>query len=270
MSNSKVIFRTETAGADISDDHRKIILDFAEKNGLSIDDKHVTGFLDKLGNVSAVVKYDGWIHLLNKTDSFNGIEFKYSETKSIVPGSIKTVYEWIECLIYRKDREHPIVVREHFSDLFAPEHEFWEKPNRVMRQIALSECARVAFGISGIRDEYSLPTLDGVIKKHQGIVPDTFEKPVRVIDAPNANNVIPLKEVGQEPKATCENEIADELKIPIDTFISSIIKHPAVFKTPNTIIDQLGTRYQGVSLDYAIKVFEKALSDYSITSSAQS
>lgn len=272
MSNllSKVFFRTEIADAKVTDEHRQIIVDFAEKNSLNIEDKHLTGFLDKLGNVSVVVKYDGWIHLLNKTETFDGMEFKYSDSKSIVPATIKSVYDWIDCVIYRKDREHPIVVREHFSDLYSTDHDYWEKPNRVLRQIALAECARVAFGISGIRDEYSLPSLDSVTSRKGNPIPANFEKPVRIIDtaAPAVNNVVSIMEA-TTTSSPQEISISAEEREPIDLFIRNLTQHPAAFSTPKTIIDQLGTRYSGHSLQYAVQEYEKALNEFNKKSSAQ-
>ncbi|RYY74426.1 MAG: hypothetical protein EOO52_12745 [Gammaproteobacteria bacterium] len=268
ITNSKIHFRTELPETSVKDEHEKIIRDFAEKNNLSLDDKHVSGFLDRNGFVSAVVKYDGWIHLLNKTEAFDGIDFSFSERVTQVPVTQKAVYEWVECIIHRKDRAHPIKVREHFTDLYSTEHDYWEKPNRVMRQIALSECARVAFGISGIRDEYSLPSLSEGIRSSR-LTQSSFETPVRIVDTLPTSNVVPFKETPTVDSSLCHLQISDEDKEPIDKFISSITQHPAVFSTPKTIIDQLGTRYSGVALDYAVKVYEKAFEEFSQTSGAK-
>jgi hypothetical protein len=65
-------------------------------------------------------------------------------------------HEWIECVIFRKDRQKPIVIREFFSEVvrnanFATP---WDThPNRMHRHKTLIQCARVAFGFAGIYDD---------------------------------------------------------------------------------------------------------------------
>ena len=68
----------------------------------------------------------------------------------------KTVHDWIECVISRKDRKEPTVVREFFDEVIrelgykTP----WDThPNRMHRHKALIQCARIAFGFAGIYDE---------------------------------------------------------------------------------------------------------------------
>ena len=83
---------------------------------------------------------------------------------------------WIECVIYRKDRKHPISIREYLDEVYRPPAEPWvdiwengqrtgqkEKrkfngpwqshTKRMLRHKAMIQCARVAFGFVGIYDQ---------------------------------------------------------------------------------------------------------------------
>jgi len=57
------------------------------------------------------------------------------------------------CRIHRKDRARPCVVTEYFSECFRNTDPWRQFPARMLRHKALIQCARVAFGFSGIQDE---------------------------------------------------------------------------------------------------------------------
>jgi hypothetical protein len=76
--------------------------------------------------------------LLNQHPQFNGLVFTQSDT--LIDG----VPEWIECAIYRKDREVPTTVREYLTEVKG-ENEIWKKmPRRMLRHRALQQCVRLA------------------------------------------------------------------------------------------------------------------------------
>ena len=61
--------------------------------------------------------------------------------------------EWVDCLIYRKDRDRPTVVREYLDEVYREpmgQNGFagpWQShPKRFLRHKALIQCARLAFG----------------------------------------------------------------------------------------------------------------------------
>ena len=90
------------------------------------------------GNWEVFITVDGCSKILNQNKQFSGLTFSQSE--SVVDG----VPEWIECSIFRKDRIHPITVREYFSEVRG-EHEIWKKmPRRMLRHKALQQCVRLA------------------------------------------------------------------------------------------------------------------------------
>ena len=88
----------------------------------------------------AYITVEGYSKLLNNQPAFDGIAFSQSEeTANGIP-------LWMECTIYRKDRSHPIVVREYFDEVKG-EQEIWQKmPRRMLRHRVMQQCARLAVG----------------------------------------------------------------------------------------------------------------------------
>ncbi len=102
--------------------------------------------LEPLQPVLLVVGVDGWSKILNAQPQFDGMQFlEASEQVDNVPA-------WIECTIYRKDRTVPVAVKEYFQEVRG-EHMSWlTHPRRMLRHKALTQCARLAFSLSGIYD----------------------------------------------------------------------------------------------------------------------
>lgn len=102
--------------------------------------------IEPLQPVLLVVGVDGWSKILNAQPQFDGMQFlEASEQVDNVPA-------WIECTIYRKDRTVPVAVKEYFQEVQG-EHMAWlTHPRRMLRHKALTQCARLAFSLSGIYD----------------------------------------------------------------------------------------------------------------------
>ena len=84
------------------------------------------------------ITIEGCSKLLNQHPQFNGLHFTQADT--LVDG----LPEWIECSIYRKDREVPTTVREYLAEVKG-ENEIWKKmPRRMLRHRALQQCVRLA------------------------------------------------------------------------------------------------------------------------------
>jgi hypothetical protein len=84
------------------------------------------------------ITIEGCSKLLNEHPQFNGLVFTQAET--LIDG----LPEWIECSIYRKDREVPTTVREYLAEVRG-ENEIWRKmPRRMLRHRALQQCVRLA------------------------------------------------------------------------------------------------------------------------------
>jgi len=126
----------------------------ADQYGLNPWTKEIYAYPDKNNGIVPVVGVDGWSRIMNSHPQMDGIDFRYSEATLTHKG--KLAYEWIECVITRKDRTKPIVVREYFDEVvrtlnFATP---WDThPKRLHRHKSEIQCARVAFGFAGIYDE---------------------------------------------------------------------------------------------------------------------
>lgn len=116
--------------------------------------KEIYAYPDKQNGIVPVVGVDGWSRIINEHPALDGIEFNYAENVSQHKG--KKVHEWIECVIYRKDRTRPTTIREDFDEVVrnANFSTPWDThPKRMHRHKALIQCARIAFGFAGLYDE---------------------------------------------------------------------------------------------------------------------
>ena len=90
------------------------------------------------GQWQVFITIEGCAKLLNQHPQFNGLLFNQANT--LIDG----VPEWIECSIYRKDREVPTTVREYYIEVKG-ETAIWQKmPRRILRHRALQQCVRLA------------------------------------------------------------------------------------------------------------------------------
>jgi hypothetical protein len=91
-----------------------------------------------------VVGVDGWSKIMNSHPQFAGMQFQESaESSSGIPS-------WMECEIYRHDRVVPLRVREYFEEARSDHLAWITHPRRMLRHKCMVQCARIAFGLSGI------------------------------------------------------------------------------------------------------------------------
>lgn len=117
----------------------------ANEYGLNPFLKELYAFPAKSGGIIPVVSIDGWIRIVNEHPMMDGMDFSFDTTES---GELISC----TCTIYRKDRSRPIVVTEFLSECKRATDP-WKMESRMLRHKALIQCARVAFGFSGITDE---------------------------------------------------------------------------------------------------------------------
>jgi phage recombination protein Bet len=102
--------------------------------------KELFAFPDRQNGIVPVVSVDGWARIINTHHAFDGIEF------NDLDGGV-------ECVIYRKDRNHPTRVTEYMDECRRDTAPWKSHPRRMLRHKALIQCARIAFGFGGIYDE---------------------------------------------------------------------------------------------------------------------
>lgn len=144
---------------EITDAQMGALMIVASQYKLNPWTKEIYAFPDKKG-IIPVVGVDGWSRIINSNSNLNGIEFTFSENL-VLPNKAKVKCpEWVDCIIHRKDRDHPTVVREYLDEVYREplgQNGYagpWQShPKRFLRHKALIQCARLAFGYVGIYDQ---------------------------------------------------------------------------------------------------------------------
>ncbi|EFJ1628534.1 phage tail protein [Escherichia coli] len=80
------------------------LLIVAEQYGLNPFTREIYAFPDKQNGIIPVVGVDGWSRIINEHPQYDGVEFVYSDKMVRMQGAKVDCPEWIECVIYRKDR----------------------------------------------------------------------------------------------------------------------------------------------------------------------
>lgn len=156
------------------------LLIVANEYGLNPFTKEIYAFPDKHKGIVPVVGVDGWSRICNEHPQYDGLGFNYSDDIAKPDGAQKCP-EWIEAVIYRKDRTHPLIVREYLDECYRPPFEKngnkingpWQThTKRFLRHKAMIQAARLAFGFSGIYDEDEARRIvEGEIIDHASMEP---------------------------------------------------------------------------------------------------
>lgn len=115
------------------------LLVVANQYGLNPFTKELYAFPDKNNGIVPVVGVDGWSRIINGNPLFDGMDFKQDD-------------ESCTCIIYRKDRSHPVSTTEFMSECNRKQGPWLSHPKRMLRHKAMIQCARLAFGFAGIYD----------------------------------------------------------------------------------------------------------------------
>lgn len=125
---------------NVTDAQMSALLIVASQYGLNPWTKEVYAFPDKNNGIVPVVGVDGWARIINGNPQFDGMEFKQDD-------------EQCTCTIYRKDRSRPVAVTEYMSECKRGTGPWQSHPKRMLRHKAMIQCARMAFGYTGIYDQ---------------------------------------------------------------------------------------------------------------------
>jgi len=152
---------------EVTNEQMAALLIVADQYQLNPFTREIFAFPDKQNGIVPVVSVDGWARIINEQPQMNGLEFTYSDamikvSDSRLLGLKHDANEWMECTIFRKDREHPTVVREYLDEVYRKpftkgdyvvESAWQTHTRRFHRHKTLIQCARLAFGFAGIYDE---------------------------------------------------------------------------------------------------------------------
>lgn len=124
----------------VTDAQMVALLVVANQFGLNPWTKEIYAFPDKNNGIVPVVGVDGWARIINEHPAFDGMDFQQDA-------------ESCTCVIYRKDRSHPIKVTEWMDECRRGTGPWQSHPKRMLRHKAMIQAARVAFGYGGIFDQ---------------------------------------------------------------------------------------------------------------------
>lgn len=161
----------KTDAPPITNEQLAMLLIVADQYNLNPFTKEIYAYPDKAGGIVAVVSVDGWIRIINEHEQFNGMTIVESEAvitdNSDRKHKHKPCFEWMECTIFRKDREHHLPIKEYFDEVYRQSLNVkgndgswyevqtpWQThTKRLMRHKTIIQSGRVTFGFAGIYDE---------------------------------------------------------------------------------------------------------------------
>ncbi|RTL14560.1 MAG: phage recombination protein Bet [Flavobacteriaceae bacterium] len=162
----KIVFKQKD-GQEITNEQMISLLIVANQYNLNPFTKEIYAFPDKNNGIVPVVGVDGWIKIINTHPSFEGMEFKCSDNMIKIDERSKNCPEWMECILYLKNKSHAIVIREYLDEVYKPAFKgrnkdgnsyFIDGPwqthtKRMLRHKTVIQASRYAFGYSGIYDK---------------------------------------------------------------------------------------------------------------------
>jgi phage recombination protein Bet len=134
-------FRTGT-DKTVSNEQMLALLAVAERHNLDPFTKEIYAYPDKGGGIVPVIGVDGWIRKANEHPEFDGWGYEYDPKEQA--GT---------CTIYRKDRTHPTAITEYVAECRRDTPPWKQSPRRMIRNRAIAQCVRLAFGFAGIHDD---------------------------------------------------------------------------------------------------------------------
>lgn len=140
---------------NVTNEQMMALLVVAEQYNLNPWTKEIYAYPDR-GGIVPVVGVDGWSRIINSDPNFDGMDFKEADDNS-----------WIECTIHRKDRAHPVSVREYLAECKRDQGPWLTHPRRMLRHKAMIQCARLAFGFAGIYEPDEAERIQEAIQKEE-------------------------------------------------------------------------------------------------------
>lgn len=134
------ILKATAFKGQVSDAQMSALLVVATQYSLNPFTKEIYAFPDRNNGIVPVVGVDGWARIINENPQFDGMEFAQDD-------------EQCTCTIYRKDRQRPVAVTEYMSECRRDTGPWKSHPKRMLRHKAMIQCARMAFGYTGIYDQ---------------------------------------------------------------------------------------------------------------------
>ena len=230
-------------GSAPTNDQMMVLLVVAEQYNLNPFTREIYAFPDKQNGIIPVVGVDGWSRIINEHSQYDGIEFVYADKKIKMPGAKVECPEWIECVIYRKDRSRPIRIKEFIDEVYREPFQGqgrngaytvdgpWQThTKRQLRHKSLIQCSRVAFGFCGIYDQDEAERIREM-------------EQASAINPAIANLPSPTQVHSQEPLAIEHKEL--------DPILTKLANRAIAEKAWSAAHEYVKGRYEGSELQYA-------------------
>lgn len=145
----------ETVFKGATDAEMMTLVVVANEYGLNPLTREMYAFPKKGGGIVPVVAIDGWVKMANRTKRVQKVEF--TTTFKDVKGQGQRIPDECTCTMTVKAEEggEPSVfaITEYYDECNRPSDPWRTMPCRMLRHKAYMQCARYAFGFSGIYDE---------------------------------------------------------------------------------------------------------------------
>jgi phage recombination protein Bet len=128
------------------------------------------------GGIQPIVGIDGWIKIINSHPNHDGLEITENFDDS---GELISV----TASLYSKNRNYPTVVTEYLKECRMPTEPWKKSPIRMLRHKAVIQCARYAYGFSGIVDPDEYEKFPGAVKVSDKIDATKDFKPATKLDS---------------------------------------------------------------------------------------
>jgi hypothetical protein len=136
---------------EVTDAQMMALLIVANEYKLNPFLKEIYAFPTKGGGITPMVGYDGWIRLVQSQPTYKGEELESGYNSD--PGKDgEPMGFYYECTMWRSDRDRPTKVREYYKENYRNTDPWNQMPNRMTRNRAYIQCARMCFGFGGIYD----------------------------------------------------------------------------------------------------------------------
>lgn len=232
-------------GSAPTNEQMMALLIVAEQYGLNPFTREIYAFPDRVNGIIPVVGVDGWSRIINEHPQFDGIEFVESPDSVPVEQTGKSCPTWIECIIYRKDRRHPIKIREYFDEVYRPpftkngqtiDGPWQSHPKRMLRHKSMIQCSRVAFGFTGIYDQDEAERIVDM-----GVAQRVDQPQINTVTTPGTTGTV--------------QQIAHEV---VDPMVDQLIKRASAAGAWVAARDYVETRLKGADLEYALNRLSEA------------
>lgn len=225
VDQSKMLatLRATAFKGNVSDEQLMALCVVADQYGLNPWTKEIYAFPGQGGAIIPVVGVDGWSRIINSHPQFDGMDY--------IDGPVddKGLPEWIECSMHRKDRSHPVKVREYMIECRRDTPPWLSHPRRLLRHKVTIQASRLAFGFAGIFDQDEAERIIDVTPKDLGPRSDTSQVSLVLVD----------KWIGDITDILSQDKDEKDIAIDLREANEKLNQYPDLFQL---VFDQLAAR----------------------------